>query len=112
MARVLLVGPDNEDNLSIRYLSAALRAAGHVADLAAFNSAEDHDAVVRKGAHYDAVGLSMCFQSRAREFLALADAIKSVGCSLVVMGGHYATCEAEALVMNHRSIDVIAVHEG
>jgi hypothetical protein len=69
--RVLLVGPDNEDNLSIRYLSASLRAAGHVAELAAFNSGEDHDAVVAEASGYDVVGLSMCFQSRALEFLRL-----------------------------------------
>jgi len=110
--RVLLVGPDNEDNLSIRYLSSSLRAAGHEAELAAFNSGEDHDAVVREAAGFDVVGLSMCFQSRAIEFLALADGLKRAGCPMVVMGGHYATCEAEALVVNHRSIDVVVVHEG
>src|SRR5471032_2465071 len=44
--RVLLVGPDSEDNLSIRYLSAALHAAGHEGELSAFNSAADLDGVV------------------------------------------------------------------
>ena len=110
--RVLLVGPDNEDNLSIRYLSSSLRAAGHEAELVAFNSGEDHDSVVRASKGFDVVGLSMCFQCRALEFLALAEGLKQAGCPLVVMGGHYATCEAEALVMNHRAIDVIVVHEG
>jgi len=110
--RVLLVGPDNEDNLSIRYLSSSLRAAGHEAELAAFNSGEDQEAVVRHAAGFDVVGLSMCFQSRALEFLALADALEAAGCPMIVMGGHYATCEADALVTHHRSIDVIVVHEG
>ncbi len=110
--RVLLVGPDHEDNLSIRYLSAALHEAGHVAELAAFNNADDQSAVVEAAAGFDAVGLSMCFQSRAEEYLSLADALKRAGCPLVIMGGHYATCEAEALVSNHPSIDVIVVHEG
>ena len=110
--RVLLVGPDNEDNLSIRYLSSALRAAGHTAELAPFNSAGDEDAVVASSGGFDVVGLSMCFQSRALEYLSLAEALKRAGCPLLVMGGHYATCEAEALVQHHRSIDVIVVHEG
>src|SRR5947209_7098669 len=110
--RVLLVGPDHEDNLSIRYLSSTLRAAGHVAELAAFNDAADTGAVVAEAGGYDVVGLSMCFQSRALEFLALADALKRAGCPMIVMGGHYATCEADALVTRHRSIDVIVVHEG
>jgi len=110
--RVLLVGPDHEDNLSIRYLSAALRAKGHVAELCRYNSADDHDAVIAESAGYDVVGLSMCFQSRAREFFALADGLRAAGCPMIVMGGHYATCEADELVRNHKSIDVIVVHEG
>lgn len=36
--RVLLVGPDYEENLSIRYLSSSLVNAGHEPVLAAFNS--------------------------------------------------------------------------
>ncbi len=110
--RVLLVGPDHEDNLSIRYLSAALHEAGHVAELAAFNDADDTASVVASAEGFDAIGLSMCFQSRAEEFLSLADALRSAGAPLIIMGGHYATCEAEALVTHHPSIDVIVVHEG
>ena len=36
--RVLLAGPDYEENLSIRYLSGSLIGAGHEPILAAFNS--------------------------------------------------------------------------
>ncbi len=39
--RVLLAGPDHEENLSIRYVSAALLHAGHETVLAAFNSPAD-----------------------------------------------------------------------
>ena len=39
--RVLLAGPDCEENLSIRYPSASLLRAGHDTVLAAFNSATD-----------------------------------------------------------------------
>src|SRR5207247_5225147 len=35
---VLLVGPEFEENLSLRYLAAALRQAGHTASLARFDS--------------------------------------------------------------------------
>ena len=37
---VLLVGPEFEENLSLRYLAAALRQAGHTASLARFKLAD------------------------------------------------------------------------
>ena len=51
--RVLLVGPDFEENLSIRYLASSLQAVGHETLLAAFNSADDVEAVAEeaRGCH-------------------------------------------------------------
>jgi len=43
---ILLVGPDFEENLSLRYLSSSLIAAGHTTILAPFNSPVDASAVV------------------------------------------------------------------
>ena len=59
------------------------------------------------------VGLSMCFQSRAQEYLQLARLIKlSDPEKLIVAGGHYASCAAEPLLVHHREIDAIVIHEG
>ena len=111
--KVLLAGPDFEENLSIRYLSGSLLAAGHDAILAAFNTADDVVPVADEARGADIVGLSLCFQSRAREFLQLARLIKSrEPKKLVVGGGHYASCAAEPLLENHPEIDVIVIHEG
>ena len=110
--RVLLVGPNYEDNLSLRYLSASLARAGHHAEVVGFNSSCDTDAVVARARGFDLVGLSIAFQVRAPEYLALADALGRVGAPLVVAGGHYASCRAEELLERHASIDVIVVHEG
>ena len=108
---VLLVGPEEEENLSIRYLSSSLLEAGHKVDLAPFNSLNDMDSVVSAASNTDIVGLSMCFQSRARELLARR--IKQANVSqLVVAGGHYASCAAEELLRNHPEIDIIVIHEG
>jgi hypothetical protein len=74
---VLLVGPDFEENLSIRYLTSSLRAAGHAVTFAAFDGPKDAAQVLGALAGADLVGLSLCFQARAREFLALARAIKA-----------------------------------
>lgn len=76
--RVLLVGPDREENLSVRYLSASLLAAGFNVELASFNDPDDEPAVADAASGVDIVGLSMCFQARAREFLELARLIRRV----------------------------------
>jgi len=111
--KVLLAGPDYEENLSIRYLSGALLSAGHETVLAAFNSPSDIPAVVTVAEGAGIAGLSMCFQSRAGEFLSLAREIKSRDPGkLVVAGGHYASCAAEDLLRNHPEIDIIVIHEG
>ena len=111
--RILLAGPDYEENLSIRYLSSSLLAAGHDTTLAAFNSAADILSVADAARHADMVGLSMCFQSRAQEFLRLAQLLKSRDPRpLIVAGGHYASCAAEALLAHHPEIDIIVIHEG
>jgi radical SAM superfamily enzyme YgiQ (UPF0313 family) len=111
--RILLVGPDYEENLSIRYLSSSLLAAGHDTTLAPFNSPADASSVVDAAQYADIVGLSMCFQSRAQEFLHLAKLLKSRDPKqLIVAGGHYASCAAEPLLAHHPEIDIIVIHEG
>jgi radical SAM superfamily enzyme YgiQ (UPF0313 family) len=111
--KVLLVGPDQEENLSLRYLSASLRQGGHEVELARFNTVRDSYAVVEAATRADIVGLSMCFQARANEFVQLAELIKAQvkGAPLIAAGGHHASSEAEALLMNHPALDVIAIHE-
>jgi anaerobic magnesium-protoporphyrin IX monomethyl ester cyclase len=57
--------------------------------------------------------LSVCFQSRAQEFLTLARRIKQLHPrKLIVAGGHYASCAAEALMEHHSELDIIVIHEG
>lgn len=111
--KILLAGPDFEENLSLRYLSSSLLAAGHDTTLAAFNSAADITSVADAARDAEIVGLSMCFQSRAQEFLRLAQLLKSRDPErLIVAGGHYASCAAEPLLAHHPELDVIVIHEG
>lgn len=110
--RVLLAGPDFEENLSIRYLASSLQAAKHKAELAVFNSAEDVESVAEQAEEAEIVGLSVCFQSRAQEFLRLARRIKQRHPQkLIVAGGHYASCAAQDLLEHHPELDIIAIHE-
>ena len=62
---------------------------------------------------FDLVGLSMAFQVRAREFLALARALKEERPDRpVIAGGHYASCAAAELLARHPALDGIVLHEG
>jgi anaerobic magnesium-protoporphyrin IX monomethyl ester cyclase len=110
--RVLLAGPDFEENLSIRYLASSLQAKRHETSLAVFNSADDVEAVAEQAGGAEIVGLSVCFQSRAQEFIALARRIKQLHPEkLIVAGGHYASCAAQELLEHHPELDIIAIHE-
>ncbi|MFO0615605.1 MAG: cobalamin B12-binding domain-containing protein [Polyangiaceae bacterium] len=111
--RFLLVGPDLESNLSLGYLASALRTAGHEADIASFNDGGDIRDVVRRSRDADAIGLSISFQVRAPEFLALASALKRAApAKPIIAGGHFATCAAEELLRDFSSLDLIVQHEG
>jgi anaerobic magnesium-protoporphyrin IX monomethyl ester cyclase len=111
--KILLVGPDYEENLSVRYISSSLRAAGHEVTLASFLDASDVPEVVNAAKGTQIVGLSMCFQARAREFLELARQLKQLDPGRIVLaGGHYASCAATELLKHHPEIDLVVVHEG
>ena len=73
MVDVLLVGAEELENLGTRYLAAVLRQHGYSVELAAFTTADDLDAVVRQARHARPrlIGLSIIFQYRAPEFMAL-----------------------------------------
>ena len=111
--RVVLVGPDLEENLSLRYLLSSLKSAGHEATLAAFDTMDDFAKVMAIAGPADLVGLSMCYQVRANEFLGLAAALKAARPARpVVAGGHYASCAASDLLQRHPELDAIAIAEG
>ncbi len=78
---VTLVGPEFEENLSLRYLAAALTAAGFTASLARFDSLEHLDGIIERVRRERPrlIGLSMVFQVRAREFYELARALRRGG---------------------------------
>jgi len=111
--RVLLVGPDLESNLSLLYLAASLRAAGHAPAIARFDGPQDAPGVLAAAREADLVGLSMSFQVRAAEFLELAVALKrAVPGRPLVAGGHHASCAARELLEDHPALDAVVLHEG
>lgn len=80
MLDVLLVGVEELENLSTRYLAAVLRQHGYTVEIAPFRTADEMDAVVQYAqiAQPRLVGLSIIFQYRGPEFLMLAEELRRV----------------------------------
>lgn len=114
MARVSLVGPELEENLSLRYLASTLGAAGHSVELHVFNSEADFGPVMQAilAASPDLVGLSLAFQWRAMDSLAIAVALREAGYDgVIAAGGHFATFAAAELLNDFPELDVIVRQE-
>ena len=112
---IALVGPEVEENLSLRYLAASLAGAGYRAEILSFNGERDFSRIVAVILGESApflVGLSLAFQHRAQDFLALAMALRERGYrGHLTAGGHFATFEAEALLRNFPELDSICRFE-
>lgn len=113
---IALVGPEVEENLSLRYLAAALEAAHFPCRIIPFNGWTGFSAALqaipaREGAP-SMVGLSLSFQWRARDFLALAVALREKGYrGHITAGGHFGTFAAEELLRDFPELDSICLHE-
>jgi radical SAM superfamily enzyme YgiQ (UPF0313 family) len=113
--RVLLVGSELEENLAIRYLASALKAAGHTAELAPFSSPADAGEVLGAMARScpEVIGLSMTFQRRAEEFGDLAQSLREAGfAGHLTVGGHFPTFAFREVLERYRVIDSVVRHEG
>lgn len=113
---VALVGPEVEENLSLRYLAAALDAAGTPSRIIAFDSWSGFSSVARSiptGAGAPAVvALSLSFQWRARDFLALAVDLRQRGYrGHITAGGHFGTFAWEELLRDFPELDSLCIHE-
>ncbi|MCG3179575.1 MAG: hypothetical protein BIFFINMI_01913 [Phycisphaerae bacterium] len=113
--RIALVGPELEENLALRCIDAALTAAGHSPRIFDFHAAAQSPQIVRDILAFDpaVVGLSMVFTARAREYVALADALRAAGYrGHVTAGGHFAGFHAAELLRDFPAIDTAIHGEG
>ncbi len=112
---VLLVGAEELENLGTRYLAAVLRQYGYSVELAAFSTAEDMEAVVRRArlTRPRLIGLSVIFQYRAPEFLALAAELRRILPEAhITTGGHFPTFAARELLRDFPVLDSVVRGEG
>jgi anaerobic magnesium-protoporphyrin IX monomethyl ester cyclase len=113
---VALVGPEIEENLSLRYIAASLRAAGVESQILAFNQAADFAAVLRRVLQAETpplvVGLSLAFQWRAKDFLALSVALRDGGYrGHITVGGHFGTFAATDILADFPEVDSVIRQE-
>lgn len=116
MANVALVGPEIEENLSLRYIASSLAKAGHRAALVPFNQERDFAfalrAILDAPDRPEVVGISLAFQWRAKDFLALAVALRDAGYGgHITLGGHFATFESAPLLADFPEVDSICRQE-
>jgi len=115
MLDVLLVGAEELENLGTRYLAAVLRQHGYSVELAPFSTAGDMDTVVRRAqrARPRLLGLSIIFQYRAPEFLALAGELcRILPEAHITAGGHFPTFAASELLRDYPALDSVVRGEG
>jgi len=116
MSWIALVGPELEENLSLRYLAAALATEGWRAEILPFNRPRDLATIVRTIAEADepplVVGISVAFQWRAVEMLAVVMGLREAGYrGHITAGGHFATFAAEDLLADFTELDSVCRHE-
>ncbi len=116
MTWVALVGPEIEENLSLRYIASSLAAAGVRSEIVAFNHEADFGsalaAITSAPEPPLVVGLSLAFQWRARDFLALAMALREAGYTgHVTAGGHFGTFAAQEILTEFPEIDSVVRQE-
>lgn len=116
MPWVALIGPEIEENLSLRYLVSSLAAAGIESRIVAFQYDTEFGRVLDEIMHASEppflVGISLAFQWRAPESLALAVALRDRGYrGHITAGGHFATFASREILVDFPEIDTIVRQE-
>lgn len=110
--RIHFVGADLEENIGIGILA---EEHGHAAAIVPFNDASETKRAARRAlaGDPDVIGLSIQFQHRAPEFLALARELRAAGFrGHLTAGGQFPTLAwREALAPEH-GLDSVVLHDG
>ena len=114
-AKVLLVGFEDEENLSIRYLAAVLIQGGHEARIAPCSNRGQINRGLREIARFkpDLIGVSIAFQSLSDVFFDLISRARSQGYrGHITVGGHFPTFEYRRILETQPGIDSVVRFEG
>jgi anaerobic magnesium-protoporphyrin IX monomethyl ester cyclase len=111
--RVLLVGFQDQDNLGLRYLCAAVRAAGHEPDILTFD-ADPRSLIARaRETDPDVIGLSLIFQYMTPTFADVIAAVRAAGIRAhITVGGHYPSFDYKPVLELIPGLDSIIRFDG
>ncbi|MDD1653318.1 MAG: B12-binding domain-containing radical SAM protein, partial [Methanomicrobiales archaeon] len=115
MSRVLLIGSEDEENLSIRYPAASLAACGHPIEIVPCSAPEEIPQVLSRVERFrpDIIALSLAFQCLAPVFFTLIDRIRTSGYrGHITVGGHFPTFEYRKILETQQGIDSVVRFEG
>ncbi|TAH38032.1 MAG: radical SAM protein [Planctomycetota bacterium] len=111
--RVLLVGFQDQDNLGLRYLMSATRAAGHLPEIHTYDT-EPASLIARvKSLQPDVIGFSLIFQYMAPSFGQVITALREAGVTAhITMGGHYPSFDYQEVLRRIPGLDSVVRYEG
>jgi anaerobic magnesium-protoporphyrin IX monomethyl ester cyclase len=113
--KIILVGPEIEENLGLRSLEAVLARAGHRVAVLPFNCEADLPSVARTILAGDPglVGFSLVAQRRYGDFERLSRRLRSSGYKgHITAGGHFASLRAAEVLDAAPGIDTVLHHDG
>ncbi|MBI5680559.1 MAG: B12-binding domain-containing radical SAM protein [Methanobacterium sp.] len=108
--RVILIGAEDEENLSIRYLAAALKENNHDVKIIPCSRNEDFPRVLKEFKDFNPhiLGVSIAFQSLALMFFEIIRKIKDIKPEVhVTVGGHFPTFQYEKILVYEHINSVI-----
>ena len=112
-ARALLVGFQEQDNLGLRYLLAAVRHAGFAGEIATYSADPGPICALAARLKPDLVGFSLIFQYMAPEFGRVIEALRTVGYrGHVTIGGHYPSFDYAEVLRRIPGADSVVRFEG
>jgi anaerobic magnesium-protoporphyrin IX monomethyl ester cyclase len=111
-----LVGPEIEENLSLRYLASSLEALGFRTEILPFNGPGDFvpvlEALTTPETPPLVIGISPAFQWRAMNFIGLAVALRKRGYTgHITAGGHFGALTWQEILTDFPELDSICRHE-
>ena len=113
--KVLLIGAEDEENLAIRYLGSFLNARGRRAMIVPCAREAEFAGVLGlvRSEKPRLIALSIAFQSLARMYFKLIEAIREEGFTgHLIVGGHFPTFEFQQILETQPGIDSVGRFEG
>lgn len=113
LRRILLVGFQDQDNLGLRYLCSAVRAAGHEPEIMTFDA--DPQALIARArsSRADVIGLSLIFQYMTPTFAGVIAGLREAGVMAhITIGGHYPSFDYKTVLELIPGLDSVVRFDG